>query len=122
LLREYLAHDLAADGTVRLSPAALVEDAADLFFEANPFDRIDQPVRLSHAQWGAGPGAAPFYTRDAVATSADRLAEVHYLAGHDHAGSIMTRTGAATTAELIRQALFPAASSAHHAGSGEPGR
>ena len=66
LLRKYLAHDLASDGTVRLSPDALLDDAADLFFEPNPFDRIDVPVRLSHAQWGAGPEAAPFYTRDEV--------------------------------------------------------
>ena len=105
LLRQYLEHDLGADGRVRLSPTALLDDAADLFFEPNPFDRIDTPVRLSHAQWGAGPDAPPFYTQDEVAGWADRLAAVRYLPGHDHAGTIMTRTGAAATADLIREAL-----------------
>jgi len=105
LLREYLAHDLAADGKVRLSPTALLDDAADLFFEPNPFARIAVPVRLSHAQWGAGPDAPPFYTEAEVAGWGERLADVRYLPGHDHAGTIMTRTGAAATAELIRRAL-----------------
>ena len=45
------------------------------------------PVRLSHAEWGAGPDAPPFYTEDEIGGWADRLADVRYLPGHDHAGN-----------------------------------
>ena len=52
-----------------------------------------------------GPETAPLYTPDEVAGWGEKLADVRYLSSHDHAGTIMTRTGAAIAAELIRMAL-----------------
>ena len=104
LLRDYLRHDLR-DGLVRLSGAALLSDAEDVFFSDNPWESIRVPIRFLHAEWGAGPGLAPGYPPGAVAGFRARTVATRFLPGVDHAGTIMTDTGAAATADLLRQAV-----------------
>ena len=104
LLRDYLQHDLH-DGMVRLSGAALLSDAEDVYFSDNPWESIRVPIRFLHAEWGAGPSLPPAYPADLVGTFSGHCVATTYLAGSDHAGTIMTDRGAAATAELLRQAV-----------------
>jgi pimeloyl-ACP methyl ester carboxylesterase len=107
LLLDYLAHDLV-DHRVRLSAEALVADAADIFFGSSKWHQLGVPTRLLTAQWSVGIGSAPAYTPEAVRAfqaELDVLVTVRPVAGVDHAGSIMSRAGAAATAELITEAL-----------------
>jgi pimeloyl-ACP methyl ester carboxylesterase len=104
LLLDYLRHDLV-DGRVRLSGTALVEDAESIFFGENHWESLTLPVRFLHAQWSTGADSAPAYPAEAVARFAEKCVDVRYVEGVDHAGSIMTRTGAVVTAELLAGAL-----------------
>jgi hypothetical protein len=65
LLRDNLVHDLR-DGRVRLSPDALVGDVADTFFDPNPWESVQVPIRFLHAQWGVGTYGMPAYPDDLV--------------------------------------------------------
>jgi pimeloyl-ACP methyl ester carboxylesterase len=105
LLRDYLAHDLAADGTVRLSGPVLLDDAASVFFGTTPWKQLALPVRFLHAQWASGADTAPAYPADAVADYGTVCTTVRYVEGVDHAGSIMTKAGAVATADLVAEAL-----------------
>lgn len=105
LLRAYLAHDLADDGTVRLSGEALVADAASVFFAPSPWESLAVPVRFSYAQYAAGEGTPGAYRAEDVARYAAVCTEVRYVEGVDHAGSIMTKTGAVVAADLLAEAL-----------------
>ncbi len=104
LLRTYLAHDLR-DGLVRLSGEALLADAADVYFGENPWQSLSVPVRFAYAQWSVGEGSAPAYSPELVARYAPHTVTTVQVPGVDHAGTIMTRTGAVATADLIAQAL-----------------
>lgn len=104
LMRRYLEHDLS-DGRVRLSGPALLEDAAAVFFAENRWQDLVVPVRFLHAQWSSGKDTPPAYDEELVARYAPATVTTRYLPGLDHAGSIMTPTGAAATAELLREAL-----------------
>jgi len=104
LLRLYLEHDLR-DGRVLLSGDALLADAADVYCGASPWDRIDVPVRLSHAEWAVGAGTPAAYPAEVLARYRDRIVVERLVPGVDHAGSIMTTTGARVAAELLRDAL-----------------
>jgi pimeloyl-ACP methyl ester carboxylesterase len=103
LLRDYLSHDLDADGRVRLSGEALVADAESVYFGDNPWQQLSLPIRFSHAQWAVGPGTPPAYPD--VSAYAERCVEVRYVEGVDHAGSIMSKAGAVVAAELVEGAL-----------------
>ena len=103
LVRGYLAHDLDADGRVRLSGEALLQDAASVFFGPERWRELTVPVRFSWAEWGAAPGAAPAYPGGAP-DGADPV-DARYLPGLDHAGAIMTKQGAVAAAELLTGAL-----------------
>lgn len=103
ILLSYLDHDLAADGTVRLSGEALLQDAASIFFSPSRWREITQPVRFLHAEWSSGADTSPAYPD--ISEYAGACVEVVKLDGLDHAGSIMTKQGAAATAELLRKAL-----------------
>jgi pimeloyl-ACP methyl ester carboxylesterase len=111
LLLDYLAHDLdggADGGRVRLSAAALISDAADIFFGPARWRELEVPVRLATAQWSTGPGSPPAYpeaSADAYRNELPTLVTVRPVAGVDHAGSIMTPAGAGTAADLIAEAL-----------------
>jgi len=103
LLRHYFEHDLDESGKVRLSGDALISDAASIFFGETPWQTLTLPVRFLHAEWSTGAGSSPAYPD--VTDYAKVCLETRFVAGVDHAGSIMTRTGAKATAELIAQAL-----------------
>lgn len=104
ILRDYLAHDVR-DGLVRLSGEALLGDAASVYFGHNAWEELRLPVRFLHAQWSVGADSPPAYPDDAVARYATKAQTVRFLPGLDHAGSIMTTTGATATAEALREAL-----------------
>ncbi len=104
LLRDNLAHDLI-DGRVRLSPDALLSDAAGVFFAESRWPELDLPVRFAHAEWSVGPGTQPAYGADAVERYRPATVTTRFLPGLDHAGSIMTPAGAAVAAELLHEAL-----------------
>jgi pimeloyl-ACP methyl ester carboxylesterase len=104
ILRGYLDHDLR-DGVVRLSGDALLGDAESVFFGANPWEELTLPVRFLHAEWSVGEGTGPAYPPEAVERYRHRAQNVRFLPGLDHAGSIMTSTGASATAEALREAL-----------------
>ena len=104
LLPRYLEHDLR-DGVVRLSGPALLADATDAFFGPNPWREVTVPMRLLHAEFGSGAGTPPAYPPAALEPVRAALTECRPVPGVDHAGSIMTPTGAAATAEMISRAL-----------------
>ncbi|MCU1691738.1 MAG: Beta-ketoadipate enol-lactone hydrolase [Frankiales bacterium] len=105
VLSGYLAHDLDAEGRVRLSGEALLSDAESVFFGPPRWRELTVPVRFTHAEFGGGPDTPPAYPAEAVAEYAAAAVDVRYLPGLDHAGSIMTAAGAEVTAELLRGAL-----------------
>jgi hypothetical protein len=104
LLRDNLVHDLR-DGRVRLSPDALVADAADTFFDPNPWESVQVPIRFLHAQWGVGTYGVPAYPDDLVERNEPYTVDMRSLSGLDHAGTVMTHSGAAAVAEVIKEAL-----------------
>lgn len=104
LLREYLQHDLV-DGFVRLSGEALLSDAADIFFSDNPWPKLDLPVRMSYAEWSVGSTTSGAYSAESIEEWKDKLTDLRFVPGVDHAGSIMTHPGARVVAELLREAL-----------------
>ncbi|MCW2544576.1 MAG: Beta-ketoadipate enol-lactone hydrolase [Frankiales bacterium] len=101
----YLAHDLDADGRVRLSGPVLLDDAASIFFGDNHWQQLTVPVRLLVAEWGTGADSAPAYPAEAIERYAPATVRTVVVPGVDHAGSIMSKAGAATTAELLSEAL-----------------
>lgn len=111
LLHGYLAHDLR-DGLVRLSGAALVSDAEDVYFSDNPWASLQLPIRFLPAQWSVGADSAPAYPPDAVARYTEQAVAVRRIDQVDHAGTIMTYPGAAATATMVRDALRRPAPSA----------
>lgn len=108
MLRDYLAHDLGPDGRVRLDGDALLDDAADIYFEANPWQRLSTPTRFLHAQWSVGPDSPPMYGPEQLAAVTARGVSPVLVPGVDHAGTVMTEQGAAATAEQLRDALAEA--------------
>ena len=114
LLLQCLAHDLERGtdgGRVRLDGRALVDDAVDLFLTDAAEDalrRLRVPARVLHAEWSTGAGSVPMYTAEQVAAQlAAHPALVHAeeLPGHDHAGVVMSRTGAAASVRVLRESL-----------------
>jgi pimeloyl-ACP methyl ester carboxylesterase len=105
VLLGYLAHDLDADGRVRLSGTALLEDAADIFFGDNRWEQVTVPIRFLAAEWSTGEGSAPAYPAQALERYALATVRTVALPGVDHAASIMSKAGAAATAELLVEAL-----------------
>jgi pimeloyl-ACP methyl ester carboxylesterase len=105
LLQDYLAHDLDDDGRVRLSGEALKSDFVSVFFAESPWRSLTLPVRFAHAEFATGAGTAPAYPAENVEKYASVCTDVRFVAGVDHAGSIMTKTGAVVAAELLGEAL-----------------
>lgn len=108
VLRGYLAHDLDGEGRVRLNGDGLIADATDVFFGTSRWRELNQPTRLLAAEWSTGIGSAPAYPDDVVAQfrrDLPVLIDVRRAYGTDHASSIMTKPGAAATAELLDEAL-----------------
>jgi pimeloyl-ACP methyl ester carboxylesterase len=104
LLRDNLAHDLR-DGRVRLSRDALVADAADTYFDPNPWEQVTSPIRFLHAQWSVGADSAPGYPPELVGQYRPHTVQTRLLSQLDHAGTIMTHPGAAAVAEMIKDAI-----------------
>jgi pimeloyl-ACP methyl ester carboxylesterase len=104
LLRDNLAHDLR-DHRVRLSPSALLVDAAETYFDPNPWERVQVPIRFVHAEWSVGPDSSPGYPAELVDLYRPRTVDTRLLPGADHAATIMTHSGAAVVAEMIKDAL-----------------
>ncbi|MDT8913406.1 alpha/beta hydrolase [Amycolatopsis sp. PS_44_ISF1] len=108
LLRDTLAHDLGADGRVRLSPEVVLADAEDVFFGESGWLRLTVPVELVCAEWSVGPGTAPAYPDEALARFRARLPtlrEPRRVPGADHAATIMTHAGAAVVADAVHAVL-----------------
>jgi pimeloyl-ACP methyl ester carboxylesterase len=103
LLEDYLAHDLAPDGTVRLSGDALKSDFVSVFFADSPWRSLTLPVRFSYAEFATGEGTSPAYPD--VTDYASVCTSVRFVEGVDHAGSIMTKAGAMVAADLVAEAL-----------------
>jgi pimeloyl-ACP methyl ester carboxylesterase len=101
----YLAHDLDAGGRVRLSGSALLEDAASVFFGDNHWQEVSVPIRFLAAEWSSGEGSAPAYPAEALERYGPATVRAVVVPGVDHAASIMSKAGAAATAELITEAL-----------------
>ncbi|GGG24472.1 hypothetical protein GCM10007304_42940 [Rhodococcoides trifolii] len=102
LLRHYAEHDLV-DGSVRLSSAAVVSDATDVFFGDSRFQELTMPIRFLHAQWSVGADSPPMYSPHDI--DALDLTSVRPLMGLDHAGTIMTSVGAAAVGSMIDEAV-----------------
>ncbi|GAB3313684.1 hypothetical protein GCM10027451_27730 [Geodermatophilus aquaeductus] len=114
LLARCLAHDLERGtdgGRVRLDGRALVDDAADVFLTgtaAEALVALRVPAQLLYAEWSTGAGTPPAYTTDEVAAVVavhGSLVQAGLLPGHDHAGVVMTRTGAAASVAALRRSL-----------------
>lgn len=104
LLRDNLAHDLR-DGRVRLSPDALLADAAGVYFDPNPWQTVRLPIRFMHAEWSLGAESVPAYPPALVDLYQPHTVAAQLLSRLDHAGTIMTYGGAAAVAEMIKGAL-----------------
>lgn len=102
LLRRYAEHDLV-DGSIRLSTAAVVTDATDVFFGSSRFRELTMPIRFLHAEWSVGANSAPMYSSQDIA--ALDLTSVRPMPGLDHAGTIMTSVGAAAVGAALDEAL-----------------
>ncbi len=105
LLLANLAHDLDADGRVRLDGDALLGDGAEIFFGPNPYEALRVPVRFLYAEWSVGAGSLPGYGAAQVEVVRAGGVEPVLIAGVDHAGTIMSRQGATAVAEVLRAAL-----------------
>jgi pimeloyl-ACP methyl ester carboxylesterase len=114
LLARCLAHDLERGtdgGRVRLDGRALVDDAADVFLTgtaAEALAALRVPAQLLYAEWSTGAGTPPAYTTDevaAVVAAHGALVQAELLPGHDHAGVVMTRTGAGASVAALRRSL-----------------
>lgn len=107
-LRGYLAHDLDTDGRVRLDGDGLIADATDVFFGSSRWRELSAPTRLLAAEWSTGVGTPPAYPDDAIASfrrELPALVDIRRAYGTDHATTIMSKLGAAATAELLDEAL-----------------
>ncbi|GGF43389.1 alpha/beta fold hydrolase [Williamsia phyllosphaerae] len=102
LLRKYAEHDLA-DGSPRLSSAAVVADATDVFFGDSRFRELTMPIRFLHAQWSVGADSAPMYSAQDI--DALDLTAISPMVGLDHAGTVMTPVGAAAVGAMIDEAV-----------------
>ncbi|PWW25210.1 pimeloyl-ACP methyl ester carboxylesterase [Geodermatophilus normandii] len=118
LLARCLARDLergADGGRVRLDGRVLVDDAADVFLTdaaAAALAALRVPTQLLYAEWSAGAGTPPACTTDevaAVVAAHGSLVQAELLPGHDHAGVVVTRTGAAASVAALRRSLARAA-------------
>ena len=105
VLLGYLAHDLDRDGRVRLSGSALLDDAAAVFLGEDRWGDLTVPVRLLAAQWSVGEGSKPAYADTLLAELRPPTVRTVVVPGVDHATSIMSKTGAVATAELLAEAL-----------------
>ncbi|WP_326834475.1 alpha/beta hydrolase [Amycolatopsis rhabdoformis] len=104
LLLDCLDHDLT-DGRVMLSRAAVLSDAADVFFGDSRWQEITVPTELVCAEWGVGADTPPAYSDDALAAfraALPTLRPPRRLAGADHAATIMTHSGAAVVGVALR--------------------
>jgi hypothetical protein len=90
---------------VRLSPSALLVDAADTFFDPNPWEVVQVPIRFAHAEWRVGAASAPGYPAELVDLYRPHTVETRLLQEADHAATIMTHSGATVVAEMIKDAL-----------------
>lgn len=104
LLRDYAALDLR-DGKALLSGQALVEDARSIFFGQSRLAEVTVPMRWLVAEFSTGPDTPGAYTPEMVEAARPLMTTIRFVEGVDHAGSIMTKTGAVATAELITEAL-----------------
>lgn len=66
---------------------------------------LSMSIRFLHAQWGVGTYGVPAYPDDLVERYEPYTVEMRSLSGLDHAGTIMTHSGAAAVAEVIKEAL-----------------
>ena len=105
LLLGYLAHDLDAEGRVRLSGSVLVDDAADVYFGDLHWESVPVPVRWCYAEWAVGEGTTPMYPAEAAGRFAGLTESSVFVPGTDHATSIMSKTGAVVVADLLAEAL-----------------
>jgi pimeloyl-ACP methyl ester carboxylesterase len=108
LLLDYLAHDL--DGPrVRLSRAALVQDAADIFFGSSPWQRLQVPIQFLAAEWSTGPDSPPAYPQEELVRFAEAIQGSRTIQipvpPLDHAAMIMSARGARHCATAIAKAL-----------------
>jgi hypothetical protein len=62
-------------------------------------------VRFCYAEFATGEGTAPAYPQENVELYRTVCTDVRFVPGVDHAGSIMTKTGAVVVADLITDAL-----------------
>lgn len=114
LLQDYAEYDLERGrrgGRVRVDPAAILQDAADLADREatrKSFSQIDAPVELLAAESRSGPGTEPLYP-DAYLRTVRHGPGTHLcvtrIAGTDHAGIIMSRLGAEAAIRALRRNL-----------------
>ncbi|GLY48777.1 alpha/beta hydrolase [Lentzea sp. NBRC 102530] len=107
-LREYFAHDLTEDGHLRLPAETLVADAKDVIFGTSRWQELTVPTWFVHAEWSTGPDTPPAYTAEQAAgfrAALPVLREPVLINEVDHGGTVMTRSGAAVTAEVLAEAL-----------------
>lgn len=114
LLQDYAEYDLERGrrgGRVRVDPAAILRDAADLADREatrKSFSQIDAPVELLAAESRSGPGTEPLYP-DAYLRTVRHGPGTHLcvtrIAGTDHAGIIMSRLGAEAAIRALRRNL-----------------
>lgn len=105
LLLANLSHDLDAAGRVRLDGDALIEDATDIYFGANPWEAVTAPTRMIRAEWGVGADSPPAYGPAELQRVLARGVDVVTIPGVDHAGTVMGHHGAAVVADVLRRAV-----------------
>ncbi|MFD4639656.1 alpha/beta fold hydrolase [Lentzea sp. NPDC058436] len=108
LVREYFAHDLTDDGHLRLPAETLLADTRDVIFGPSRWQELTVPTWFVHAEWSTGPDSPPAYTAEQAAgfrAALPVLREPVLINEVDHGGTVMTRKGAAVTAEVLAEAL-----------------
>ncbi|GAA3524237.1 hypothetical protein GCM10022222_03290 [Amycolatopsis ultiminotia] len=108
LLRDCLEHDLD-DGRVLLGREAVLADATDVFFGEHRWRALATPTELVCAEWSAGADTPPAYSAEALAEFREALPVLgrpRRIAGTDHAGTVMTRAGAAVVGAALHDVLL----------------
>lgn len=104
LLLDYLRHDLSR-GRARLDAEVLTQDAADVFFGTAYWPELAVPTRLVVAEWSSGEGTPGAYTDERLAEWELLLDGWQRVEKVDHAAIIMSPSGAAAVADVLRRSL-----------------
>ncbi|KAH9897594.1 alpha/beta-hydrolase [Xylariomycetidae sp. FL2044] len=105
ILTDYMTHILQ-EGRVLRSLDAMLTDVTAMFFDPTGWEDVtDVPRRFIKPEWSLGRDSPPMYPAAALDDIRKRCVDVRLVDGLDHLTVVMSRTGAAITADVLADAL-----------------